>query len=158
VSDAEAADLSDAGEVSNLAARGEALYVDTSALVRRYVHHADRRLVLDAMADATAWCSSSLAHAECQLALRVLSAHPDQHDRLAAALRSDWDAFWVVPLDRRCLARAAELGARFGLRTVDALHLAAADRLPRPVAYLTFDRRQIPAATGLGFRVISPLA
>jgi predicted nucleic acid-binding protein len=139
-------------------ARVEALYVDPSALVRRYVHHVDRRLVLDTMADADAWCGSALTHAECHLALRLLSTHPDQHERLASALRNDWDAFWVVPLDRRCLARAAQLGAQFGLRTVDALHLAAADRLPRPVAYLTFDRRQIPAATGLGFRVISPLA
>ena len=137
---------------------GEALYVDTSALVRRYVHHAERRLVLDTMAEAAAWCGSALAHAECHLALRLLSAHPAQHERLAAALRVDWTAFWVVPLDRRCLARAAQLGAQFGLRTVDALHLAAADRLPRPVSFLTFERRQIPAATGLGFRVISPLA
>jgi predicted nucleic acid-binding protein len=139
-------------------APSEALYLDTSALVRRYVHHADRRLVVDAMAGADAWCASALTHAECHLALRQLSAHPAQHERLAAALRSDWDAFWVVPLDRRCLARAAQVGAQFGLRTVDALHLSAADRLPRPVAYITFDRRQIPAATGLGFRVISPLA
>ena len=81
-----------------------------------------------------------------------------QQQRLWAALRRDWDAFWVVPLDGRCLARATEVGATYGLRTLDALHLAAADRLPRPVAFLTFERRQIPAATGLGFDVISPLA
>jgi uncharacterized protein len=134
------------------------LYLDPSALVRRYVHNTDRRLVLDAMAAGPDWCTSALSRAETRLALRSLSAHPAQHDRLVAHLHRDWDAFWVIPLDARVLARAAELGAAFGLRTVDALHLAAADRLPRPCAYLTFDRHQIPAAAGLGFDVISPLA
>jgi predicted nucleic acid-binding protein len=64
----------------------------------------------------------------------------------------------VVPLDDRCLARAVEIGATFGVRVADAIHLAAADRLPAPVRYLTFERRQIPAAAALGFEVVSPLA
>jgi hypothetical protein len=36
------------------------------------------------------------------------------------------------------------------------VHLAAADRLPRPARYMTFEGRQIPAAAALGFEVISP--
>lgn len=134
------------------------LYLDTTALVRRYVHGADRDLVVASMAAADHWCSSALTHSECQLALRQMSTSAPQYERFAAALQRDWDACWVIPLDARCLARAAQLGAQFGLRTIDALHLAAADRLPRPAAFLTFDRRQIPAAAGLGFDVISPLA
>ncbi|MGE0730521.1 MAG: type II toxin-antitoxin system VapC family toxin [Acidimicrobiia bacterium] len=133
------------------------IYLDATALLRRYVHNPDRQLVLEAMAGEAEWCTSSLTRSECQLALRQLTASPGQYERLAGALQRDWDACWVVPLDGRCLARAAQLGAQFGLRTVDALHLAAADRLPRPASYLTFDRRQIPAAAGLGFRVVSPL-
>ena len=62
------------------------------------------------------------------------------------------------PLDDRCLARAVEIGATYGVRIVDAIHLAAADRLPGPVRYLTFDRHQIPAADALGFEVVSPVA
>lgn len=134
------------------------LFVDTSALVRRYVHNADRDLVLEAMATSDAWCASALTHSECALALRRLSAHAAQHERLTAAMQRDWDAFWVIPLDARCLNRAAQLGAHFGLRSVDALQLASADRLPRPAGFLTFDRQQIPAAAGLGCEVISPLA
>jgi hypothetical protein len=41
------------------------------------------------------------------------------------------------------------------VRTVDAIHLAAADRLPRPVTFCTFDPRQIPVALSLGFDVVS---
>ena len=74
------------------------------------------------------------------------------------AVYDDWDAFTIVPVDDRCLARATDVGTEFGLRTVDAVHLAAADRLPRPTSYLTFDRHQIPGALALGLQVISPLA
>ena len=48
--------------------------------------------------------------------------------RLWRRLRDDWDAFHVVPVDDRCLARAVDLGAEYSLRTVDAIHLAAAER------------------------------
>ena len=54
-----------------------------------------------------------------------------------------------------CLDRAAELARAHPLRIVDAIHLAAADRLPRPVTYATFDDHQIPVALALGFDVVS---
>jgi uncharacterized protein len=134
------------------------LFVDTSALVRRYVQGPGRDLVAAAMADDDMWCASALCRSETLLALHRLAVTPGQHERMWGRLRDDWDAFVVVPVDERCLAHAVELGATYGLRTVDAVHLAAADRLPRPATYLTFDHRQIPAAAGLGFDVRSPLA
>ena len=134
------------------------LFVDTSALVRRYVQGPDRDLVLEAMAGDPAWCASALCRSETLLVLHRLAVTPSQHARMWSRLRDDWDAFVVVPVDDRCLAHAVELGATYGLRTVDAIHLAAADRLPRPATYLTYDGHQIPAAAGLGFEVRSPLA
>lgn len=136
---------------------GSPLYVDSSALLRRYVRAPGSALVLDTMRRHPDWCASTLCRTETQLALRRASAYAEQQRRLWSALQADWDAFWVVPLDGRALARATELGAAFGLRTIDALHLASADRLPRPAAYLTFDRRQIPAAAALGLEVVSPV-
>jgi hypothetical protein len=137
---------------------GNVLFLDTSALVRRYLHGPGHDLVVEAMAAAVTWCASALCRSETLLALHRLAATPSQHERLWSRLRDDWDAFVVVPVDDRCLARAVELGAGYALRTVDALHLAAADRLPRPLTYATFDRRQIPAAAGLGFHVRSPVS
>jgi predicted nucleic acid-binding protein len=134
-----------------------ALFLDTSALVRRYAHGPGHRLVADAMAADGTWAASALCRSETLLALHRLAATPAQQARLWSRLRDDWDAFVVVPVDDRCLARAVELGATYALRTVDALHLAAADRLPRPLTYATFDRRQIPAAAALGLDVLSPL-
>ena len=134
------------------------LFVDTSALVRRYVHDRHREVVLAAMDEADAWCASALARTEAQLVLHRASVTGRQQASLWRALRDEWEAFWVVPLDDRGMARAVEIGATFGVRIVDAIHLAAADRLPRPVRYLTFDRQQIPAADALGFEVVSAVA
>jgi uncharacterized protein len=132
------------------------LYVDTSALARRYLHDRHRALVLEAMSGDAAWCASALVRTETQLALHRAAVSARQQSELWRALRDEWEAFWVVPLDDRCLARAVEIGATYGVRIVDAIHLAAADRLPGPIRYLTFDRQQIPAADALGFEVLSP--
>ncbi len=132
------------------------LAIDTSALLRRYLRTPGHGLVTEAMSEHDIWCASALVRAETLQAMHQLAATPGQHDALWAALHSDWDRFHVVPVDDRCLARAVEIGATFRVRSVDAIHLAAASRLPGPVRYLTFDRRQIPAAAGLGFDVIAP--
>jgi uncharacterized protein len=61
----------------------------------------------------------------------------------------------VVPLDQRCLDRAAALSRSQPLRLTDAIHLASAERLPPPVRYVTFDPAQIGVALGLGLDVVS---
>lgn len=134
------------------------LVLDTSALLRRYIADAGRPMVIEAMAAADAWAASGLARTELQLGLFAAAVSARARDELWSAVRNDWEAMWSVPVDQRCLARATEIGARYGLSLVDAIHLAAADRLPRPVRYCTFERQQIPAAAELGFEVISPHA
>jgi predicted nucleic acid-binding protein len=133
------------------------LYVDSSALLKRYVEEPDRDLVLEAMAGDDAWCASALCRTEVLLVLHRVAATPRQAERLAAMLRADWDAFHVVPVDDRCLASAVDIGANYGLKAVDAIHLAAAARLPRPVRYLTLDPRQVSAAVALDLELV-PLA
>jgi len=131
------------------------LALDTSALLGRYLSGPHRRVVLDAMADDGDWCASALARAEALGMVERVCDLPADGDRIRRALHDDWERIHVVPLDRRCLDTAAELGRRHPLRTVDALHLAAADRLPRPVRFVTFDPRQIPVALALGYDVVS---
>ena len=72
---------------------------------------------------------------------------------LVRSLQADWERFLVVPVDDRCLALAAEIGCAARVRTPDAVHLAAADRLPRPFAFVTFDSRQADGARTLGYDV-----
>lgn len=134
------------------------LAVDPSALIARYVPGPDRDLVNATMSADPTWCASDMARTEVMLALHRIAGAEVLATELWAAARSDFDAFVLVPVDERCIARATELGAAYGLRTIDAIHLAAADRLPRPVRYLTLDRHQIPAAAALGFDLVAPLA
>jgi predicted nucleic acid-binding protein len=131
------------------------LALDTSALLGRYLSGPHRDVVIEAMAADPVWCASSLARAEALgMVDRVCDVAADG-DRVRRALHDDWERFHVVPLDQRCLDRATELTREQPLRTVDALHLAAADRLPGPVTFLTFDPRQIPVALAMGFDVVS---
>ena len=69
-------------------------------------------------------------------------------------LRLQWDRYHVIPLTSAA-STAHRVDARQPLRLADALHLAAADRLPRPLRYVTLDPAQIPVALSLGFDVDS---
>lgn len=133
------------------------IFLDTSALVKRYVDENGTRSVIALMEADADWAASAVALAETEIAL--CHRAPDESDiaPLVKALRRDWASFSIVPVDEQCLARSRELGCQFGTRTMDSIHLAAADRLPRPLTFVTFNRRQASAAAGLGL-VVRPTA
>jgi predicted nucleic acid-binding protein len=62
-------------------------------------------------------------------------------------MREEWASFAVVEVDQDLVERAAQLALADDLRSLDALHLAAALLLPaeQPVI-ATWDRRQSAAA------------
>jgi predicted nucleic acid-binding protein len=68
---------------------------------------------------------------------------------------SDWRAFEVVEVDATLSERAAELACATGLRTLDALHLAAALALPRrELTFATWDTRLHRAAREHGLATL----
>lgn len=129
------------------------VYFDTSAVVALHIESPLRRIALDALTTPT--CVSALALTEALALIGKLSDEAVVQADLEDALRLQWDRYAVVPVDQRCLDRAATLLREQPLRLADALHLAAADRLPRPVTFVTFDPTQIPVALALGFDVVS---
>ncbi len=131
------------------------LFLDTTALLARYLEGPARETALAAMSADLDWCASALALSEALMLVDRLGDDPQRTDALRRAMRDDWERIHIVPVDQRCLDRAAELGRTQPVRTVDAIHLAAADRLPQPLTYLTFDPGQIPVALALGFEVSS---
>ncbi|MGE3620588.1 MAG: type II toxin-antitoxin system VapC family toxin [Acidimicrobiia bacterium] len=131
------------------------LALDTSALLGRYLSTPAGDLVLEAMSMDRDWCASELARTEALMAIERLVDDTADRAEVRRALLDDWQRFWVVPVDAGCLDRAAALGRDQPLRSSDAVHLAAALRLPRPTSYLTFDPRQIPVALALGLDVVS---
>jgi predicted nucleic acid-binding protein len=129
------------------------LFLDTSALVKRYVDEEETTFVIRRMGEDSAWVASSVARTEAEITLCRLGFDPGESAAARRRLREDWERCHVVPLDPACLERAAELGCRYQVRTLDALHLAAADRLPAPLVVLTFDRCQADAARAMGLVV-----
>ena len=101
------------------------------------------------------WCASALALTEALPAIDRLTDEAILRADLEDAIRLTWDHVHVVPIDQRCLDRAANLSRLQPVRLTDAVHLAAAERLPRPVSFVTFDPAQIGVALAMGFEVVS---
>jgi hypothetical protein len=84
---------------------------------------------------------------------RVL-ADRDAGEARAAFMR-DVQALSLIELDADTCEMAATIGEVTGVRTLDALHLAAAQRAGGPaVPFVTFDVRQAQAARALGLTVL----
>jgi predicted nucleic acid-binding protein len=131
------------------------LALDTSALLALAVDGPQRQVVLNALGADPVWCASAMALTEALPAIDRLTDEPALRDDLEDAIRLTWDHVHVVPVDQRCLDRAANLSRVQPVRLTDAIHLAAAERLSGPISFITFDPAQIGVALGLGFDVVS---
>lgn len=129
--------------------------LDTSALLALVVEGPQRAVVLEALDGDPVWCASAMALTEALPAIDRLTEEPILRADLEDAVRLAWDHLHVVPVDQRCLDRAATLSRVQPVRLTDAIHFAAAERLPRPIRFVTFDPAQIGVALGLGLDVVS---
>jgi len=130
------------------------LYVDTSALLKRYVDEpesptAERYLLAD-----PSWITARHTRIEIRRNLaRLLQGPPLARARTAFEI--DWKRIHVVELDEITCDIAVQLAESSGLRTLDALHLAALRRLgDAAIPLLSFDVRQAQAARALGLTAL----
>jgi predicted nucleic acid-binding protein len=73
-----------------------------------------------------------------------------------AAFADDLGSVSIIELDEATCEPAASIAETTGVRTLDALHLAAAQRVLEPGSgFLTFDVRQAQAARVLGLTVVT---
>lgn len=122
------------------------LYLDSSALVKRYVKESGSSSVDSVMAGASAWSASQLTFVE---VLRVVSA-----DRDAASIaRREWGDFDVIALNQAVCERAVGLASHHGLKSLDAIQLASALTAP-DVIFATFDRKLHTAAQAEGLTTL----
>jgi uncharacterized protein len=131
------------------------LVLDTSALLALAVDGRQRATVIEALAIDDLWAASAMALTEALPAIDRLVDEPILRLDLEDAIRLVWDHLHVVPVDQRCLDVAAMLARSQPVRLSDAIHFAAAQRLPLPVRFVTFDPTHIGVALGLGFDVLS---
>lgn len=130
-------------------------YVDPSALLKRYVDEAD-----SGAADALLRADGALLTARHTIVevRRNLARLLAGHDLVAAraAFANDLRSISIIELDEATCESAASIAEVTGVRTLDALHLAAAQRVAAPgVGFLTFDVRQAQAARALGLTVVT---
>ena len=131
------------------------LYLDASAVVALHLDVPARAVVQRALLNDDTWCTSGLTLVESLALIDRVTDEVVLRSDLEDAVRLTWDRIAVVPVDQPCLDRAARLMREQPLRLSDALHLAAADRLPRPLRFVTFDPAQIPVALSMEFEVLS---
>jgi hypothetical protein len=130
------------------------LYVDTSALLKRYVDEPESRQAERYLLGDPEWLTARITFVEVRRNLsRLLDATPLSGARKAFA--RDWRRMGVIELDETVCRQAAEIAEHSGVRSLDALHLAAAGRVGREaLEVLTYDFRLARAARELGFRVL----
>jgi hypothetical protein len=130
------------------------LYVDTSALLKRYVEEPESSKCENYMLSDPTWISARHTWVEVRRNLSRLLRAPELFKARDAFTR-DWDRVNVVELDETTCAMAADVAELTLARTLDALHLAALRRVGgAEVALLTFDLQQARIARELGFTVL----
>ncbi len=129
------------------------LYVDTSALLKRYIDERDSAAAAQLMMSDPVLVTSHLTEVETRRNLaRLLSG--DVLVERRRQLQADLDAFAMVALDATTCNEAARIAEQTLCRSLDALHIAAAHRAGTETVLLTFDIHQAQAARSLGMAVI----
>jgi predicted nucleic acid-binding protein len=130
------------------------LYVDTSALLKRYVEAPESTLTDRHPIADPVWITARHTWVEVRRSLACLLA-PPQLSEATAQFREGWGRMHVVELDEATCLIAADLAEITLARTLDALHLAALRRVGESdTPLLTFDLRQARIARDLGIRVV----
>jgi predicted nucleic acid-binding protein len=124
------------------------LYLDTSALVKRYVMEPGSKEVIDLIEQADTVGSILLTRVEMASALtkamRLNWVEPKDVDNAWQDFLSHWQSFTRLSVTPALIERASRLAWDNGLRGYDATHFAAAliwqETLETPVMLVTYDR------------------
>jgi len=128
------------------------LYVDSSALLKRYVAEHDSDVVDALMSADPVLATTRITEVEIRRNLARLL------DEKAATVANrqfleDLDAFALIAVDATTCNEAARIAESTMCRSLDAVHIAAAVRAGAGTTFLTFDVRQAKVARSVGLDV-----
>lgn len=134
------------------------LYLDSSALVKRYLIESGTEAVHELFGGPDAVAGSALTGVEVPAAIsrarRAGIVRAADATRAIALFQGDWANFVRIPVDDRRLGAAAVLAERYSLSALDAVHLASAlswaEAIAAPVVLATFGRELWIAAREAG--------
>ncbi|NBC17071.1 MAG: PIN domain-containing protein [Bacteroidetes bacterium] len=123
------------------------LYLDASALVKRYLREPGTPEVQQAIADARSIATVIVSRVEVAAAFakaaRMQAVTRDEAGRMLGAFRDDWSDVFRLHVSTAVARRAERLAWEDDLRGYDALQLAAAliwqDGIGESVTFATFD-------------------
>ena len=129
-------------------------YLDSSALLKCYIEEHDsaraEQLVDSDPVRVTSW----VTYTEVRRNLARLLDGTARRDAYRQ-FEVDFDQMAAVIADETICRAAATIGETLGVRSLDAIHLASAQRLLiTGLTFITFDLRQAQAARSLGFHVL----
>lgn len=135
------------------------VYLDSSALVKRYVEEPGTEAVQNLLAGPVIAGTAAITQVEVAAALakavRMGVLHGGEAALALEAFQSEWQILYRIQVTEPVLALALELAWSKGLRGYDATHLAAAlfwrEMLGEMVLMATFDRQlwQVAQSAGL---------
>lgn len=126
------------------------LYLDASAFVKRYIEEDGSDLLAKAMEGARLLSTCRICFVE---AVRAIAAGGSSRD--VKKMESEWTSLDIVEVDQPLVERAAKLAVSQRLRSLDALHLAAAMSLPDAgITVATWDTRLHRAARAEGLATL----
>ncbi len=134
------------------------LYLDASALVKRYIGEAGSVETGQMIAQADGIGTSVISRAEVAAALaksvRIGFLSQEEASAALQVFRAQWVDLVRLQLTEVVMARADTLAWEHGLRGYDAVHLAAAlfwqETMSEPVTLATFDHQLWQAGTTAG--------
>jgi len=107
-------------------------------------------VVRSSMGAAEAWFMCRVGFVETARAVALAGGRGPER-----RFRDEWPSFGAIEVDQQLAEHAADMARSADLRSLDAIHLAAALLLPsEELAIATYDRRLHAAATARELRVI----
>jgi uncharacterized protein len=138
------------------------LYLDTSALVKKYFEEKNSAEVISVWKSSLGISTSAVAYAELLAAVyRKASetrANKSLFERVVSTFQEDWSSFIIVEVDNRLNETIHKVIANHGLRGFDAIHLASALAIGSAVTdnflFVCYDERLAQAARAEGLETL----
>jgi uncharacterized protein len=138
------------------------LYLDASALVKRYIAENSSEQVNAWIGTAEMVVTSLITRVEVAAAItraqRMKIIAPEQADAALRLFRSEWESLQRLPISETTIIRGDILACEHNLRGYDAMHLACAliwqETLGLPVTIVTFDGQLVQAAKEMKMEIL----
>lgn len=142
------------------------LYLDTSALVKRYFNEPHSKDVIEAWKLSTQIVTSSAAYAETMACIqrkrRETGGGLKPFQKITNAFHRDWLSFIRVEVTDELNGHIDRLMKNHPLRGFDAIHLASAlvvyERVPEAFLFCCFDNQLLLAASKEGLETLPDLS